>query len=86
MDSSPRTRSSSCARSAFSADNLSVDEVTLPYEDLRDAIIDERIEFPPYVTFRNIGDTDAKRSLSENSCSSRTPARRSTTRPRAPRT
>lgn len=42
----------------FMADNLSVDRSTLPYEDLRDAIIDERLEFPPYVTFRNIGDTD----------------------------
>jgi len=42
----------------FFADNLSVDRSTLPYEDLRDAIIDGRLEFPPYVTFRNIGDTD----------------------------
>lgn len=41
----------------FFADNLSVDRATLPYEDLRDAIIDERLEFPPYMTFRNIGDT-----------------------------
>ena len=42
----------------FISDNLSVDKTTLPYEDLRDAVIDERIEFPPYVTFRNIGDTE----------------------------
>lgn len=40
----------------FIADNLSVDRSTLPYEDLRDAIIDGRLEFPPYVTFRNLGD------------------------------
>jgi hypothetical protein len=40
----------------FLADNLSVDRTTLPYEDLRDAIIDQRLEFPPYVTFRNVGD------------------------------
>lgn len=40
----------------FVAGNLSVDKTTLPYEDLRDAIMDERLEFPPYQTFRNIGD------------------------------
>lgn len=41
----------------FLADRLSVDRTTLPYEDLRDAIIDERLEFPPYFTFRNLADT-----------------------------
>lgn len=41
----------------FLADNLSVDRTTLPYEDLRDAIIDGRLEFPPYITYREIGDT-----------------------------
>jgi hypothetical protein len=41
----------------FRATNLSVDKQTLPYEDLRDAIMDERIEFPRYLTYVNIGDT-----------------------------
>lgn len=44
----------------FLADRLSVDKTTLPYEDLRDAIIDGRLEFPPYITFRNIGDTNTE--------------------------
>lgn len=30
---------------------LSVDRSTLPYEDLRDAIYEERLEFPPYLTY-----------------------------------
>jgi hypothetical protein len=41
----------------FTATELSVDRKTLPYEDLRDAIMDERFEFPRYVTYVNIGDT-----------------------------
>jgi hypothetical protein len=41
----------------FRASNLSVDRQTLPYEDLRDAIMDERIEFPRYLTYVNIGDS-----------------------------
>lgn len=41
----------------FQVDYLSVDRSTLPYEDLREAIYDERIEFPPYVTYVNKGDT-----------------------------
>lgn len=32
------------------ADYLSVDRNTLPYEDLREAIYDGRLEFPPYMT------------------------------------
>lgn len=32
------------------ADYLSIDRSTLPYEDLREAIYDGRIEFPPYIT------------------------------------
>lgn len=40
----------------FRAENVSVDRTTLPYEDLRDAIMDERLEFPKYMTYRNIGD------------------------------
>lgn len=38
------------------ADYLSVDRSTLPYEDLREAIYDERIEFPEYMVYRNKGD------------------------------
>lgn len=32
------------------ADYLSVDRQKLPYEDLREAIYEDRIEFPPYIT------------------------------------
>jgi hypothetical protein len=37
---------------------LSIDKSTLPYEDLRDAIYERRLEFPPYVTHMRLGDTD----------------------------
>lgn len=37
---------------------LSVDRSTLPYEDLREAIYEGRIEFPPYLTYLRKGDTD----------------------------
>lgn len=40
----------------FSASYLSVDRNTLPYEDLRDAIYEQRIEFPRYMTYLNAGD------------------------------
>lgn len=33
------------------ADYLSVDRSTLPYEDLREAIYERRVEFPPYMTY-----------------------------------
>lgn len=36
----------------FEADYLSVDKTTLPYEDLREAIYERRVEFPPYLTYR----------------------------------
>ena len=42
----------------FSVDELSVDKDTQPYEDLREAIYEERIEFPPYITYINKGDID----------------------------
>lgn len=42
----------------YMADYLSVDRSTLPYEDLRDAIYERRVEFPPYVTFLRLGDTE----------------------------
>jgi hypothetical protein len=41
----------------FTVTPLSVDKSTLPYEDLREAIYEERIEFPPYITYLNKGDT-----------------------------
>lgn len=40
----------------YLADYLSVDRSTLPYEDLREAIYERRIEFPPYVTYFKKGD------------------------------
>lgn len=42
----------------FQTDYLSVDKSKLPYEDLRDAINENRIEFPPYKTYLNKGDSD----------------------------
>jgi hypothetical protein len=43
----------------YRVDYLSVDKSTMPYEDLREAIYDGRIEFPPYVTYINKGDNNA---------------------------
>jgi hypothetical protein len=40
----------------FHADYLSVDRNTLPYEDLREAIYDGRLEMPPYYTYMTKGD------------------------------
>jgi hypothetical protein len=42
----------------YIADYLSVDRSTLPYEDLRDAIYERRLEFPPYVTYLRQGDVN----------------------------
>lgn len=42
----------------FTVDLVSVDKTTLPYEDLREAIYEERLEFPPYMTYLNKGDTE----------------------------
>lgn len=42
----------------FEAENVSVDKSVLPYEDLREAIYEGRIEFPKYMTYVNLGDTD----------------------------
>lgn len=39
----------------IAADNISVDKSTLPYEDLREAIYERRLEFPPYLTYLNKG-------------------------------
>jgi hypothetical protein len=41
----------------FFVDYLSIDKSKLPYEDLREALYDGRIEFPPYKTYLNKGDT-----------------------------
>ncbi|QEM40919.1 MAG: terminase large subunit [Phage AS32] len=35
----------------FHTEKVSVDKSRLPYEDLRDAIYEDRIEFPPYMTY-----------------------------------
>ncbi len=39
----------------FHVESLSVDKSTLPYEDLREAIYEERIDFPPYLTYLHKG-------------------------------
>lgn len=53
----------------FKTEILSVDKEKAPYEDLRDAIYEERIGFPPYLTYLNVGDTErveiAVKELSE---------------------
>lgn len=41
----------------FTVDHQSVDKSLLPYQDLRDAIYEERIEFPKYMTYMKHGDT-----------------------------
>ena len=41
----------------INTDYLSVDRSLLPYQDLRDAIYEERIEFPKYMTYLKHGDT-----------------------------
>jgi hypothetical protein len=40
----------------FFVDYISVDKSKLPYEDLREAIYEDRIELPPYVTYLQQGD------------------------------
>lgn len=42
----------------FNATELSVDRNKGPYEDLREAIYERRIEFPEYMTYMNRGDTE----------------------------
>lgn len=42
----------------FNAEYLSVDRNLLPYQDLRDAIYEERIEFPRYMAYLRHGDAD----------------------------
>ena len=41
----------------YDADYLSVDRNMLAYEDLRDSIYEERVEFPKYLTYWKHGDT-----------------------------
>lgn len=41
----------------FNSDYLSVDRTLLPYQDLRDAIYEERIEFPRYMIHMKHGDS-----------------------------
>jgi len=40
----------------FQTEIVSVDKSMLPYEDLRDALYEDRCDFPPYVTYLKIGD------------------------------
>lgn len=40
----------------FRVTYLSVDRNTLPYEDLRESIYDQRLDLPPYMTYMNHGD------------------------------
>lgn len=40
----------------YKVDYLSVDREKLPYEDLREAIYEERLEFPKYMTYAKKGD------------------------------
>jgi hypothetical protein len=40
----------------YRVDYLSLDKSTLPYEDLRDAIYERRLDFPPYMTYLKKGD------------------------------
>lgn len=42
----------------FEVDALSVDKNTLPYHDLREAIYERRLEFPPYYTYLKSGGTE----------------------------
>jgi hypothetical protein len=44
----------------YQVDYLSVDKSTLAYEDLREAIYEQRIEFPPYLTYVKKGDAERK--------------------------
>ena len=53
----------------FRVHYLSVDKSKLPYEDLRDALYEDRIEIPEYMTYLEVGDGEliniAYRELSE---------------------
>jgi hypothetical protein len=53
----------------FTTDYLSVDKSKLPYEDLRDALYEDRIAIPPYFTYLSKGSTEriqiAVKELSE---------------------
>lgn len=42
----------------FLVEEISVDKSTLPYEDLREAIYEQRVEFPKYMTYYRNGDTE----------------------------
>lgn len=45
-------------RRRFTADYLSIDRQVLPYHDLREAIYEDRISFPPYMVVYRPGDTE----------------------------
>jgi len=45
-------------RNRIQSDNLSVDKQLLPYHELREAIYEDRIEWPPYMVFARPGSTE----------------------------
>lgn len=45
------------AKRRYETENVSMDKSVLPYHDLREAIYEGRLEFPPYVTHLHPGDT-----------------------------
>lgn len=53
----------------YNVNYLSVDKSKLPYEDLRDALYEDRLALPPYLTYVNVGDSEkiniVSRELSE---------------------
>lgn len=50
----------------FHVEYLSMDRSRVPYQDLRDAIYEQRLEFPPYKTFLRHGDvTDVEIAVQE---------------------
>jgi hypothetical protein len=46
------------AKRRFESEHVSPDKSKLPYEDLREAIYEDRVEFPPLMVYLNPGDTD----------------------------
>jgi len=55
------------AKRRFAVDYVSIDKSMLPYEDLREAFYEDRVEMPPYMTYIRQGDGElveiAKREL-----------------------
>lgn len=45
-------------RKRIESEHVSVDKTLLPYHDLREALYENRVEFPPYKVYMNRGDTE----------------------------